>query len=187
MARGLVSQGMAAGGRAAVTNPIGIAIVVGVVAAMVGLRLASGKPFEGWGEELNEMFLGDLDDEARAKMATRQQLQGNPDVARAIHLWGQDPSKKTVLPPAVSERIKLYNRLNKYQQDGETLFRRILPANTTLDMLILRLAAAIKKAWKECGGPEALEALCMTYRGLVLAWRAALGLPGYLLRDYIPY
>jgi hypothetical protein len=183
--RGAVGRGAATAGRAAATNPIGLVVVGAVLAGLVGLRLASGEPLEGWGEKLNEMLLGDLDEEARANMATRRMLS-TPSTARALGLLNPDPSKKPVLPEAFNRRAKFYQELNKMQQDGESLFRRVLPVNSTIDMLIVRIADAIKRAWREAGGPEAVEALCNAFGNLVAALRYVMQVPGYLNRGYMP-
>lgn len=150
-------SGMGAGGIAgmatrAVTSTMG-AVVMGVlVAAVTTLRLASGKPLEGTGEELNSLILGDLDDEARAALGVRGDLKGNESVARIV---GQEGRINSQIRSIANDLIEQRRR----REVGASLFRKEFAVNGTLDMLILRGRDAAVAAWKAAGGESTLSSI----------------------------
>lgn len=152
-------------GRQVVGGPaigaLGATVIALVVAGMVTLRLATGQPFEGMGEQLNKMFLGDMDEEARAKIAVRNQLQGDPALARIVGQQGQVNSQ-------IASIAQDLHKLRKREELGATLFRQEFPTNNIMDMLILRAASVFKRAWNSNGGPDATERFRNNYRELLL-------------------
>jgi len=139
------------GGRAA-ANPVG-AIIAGVaVASIVAVRLISGMPFEGIGERINQMFLGDLDEEARAKMATRNEIESDRDILRIVAKTGAKNAQ-------VRSIFKDLYQLNLRKEKAAALFRREFPINNTLDLIILGAKNAFLQAWNGTGGPETVDTL----------------------------
>lgn len=158
MARGTASR---LGARAMAT-PVGAAIGAVLVAAVTTLRIASGKPLEGTGEMVNRMVLGDMDEEARARMTTRHRFQDDADLTRIRAQTGADNSQLQRL----SE--DLYN-INKRDEDGASLLREEFPTNNVIDMLILRGKEAFMKAWNGSGGPDHSSAFRKKYGELKAA------------------
>jgi len=134
-----------AGGRAALGNPIGLIVAGLIVAGVVTLRLVSGKPLEGTGAMLNRMILGDMDDEARAKMAVRQRFQGDSDLTRIV---GQEKRTNVQMTSIANDMFKLETQ----QQKGASLLREEFPTNNVLDMLILRARDKFVELWGSEGG-----------------------------------
>ena len=149
-ARG-AGRGVARLGARAAGTPVGLIVGALAIAGVVALRLASGQPLEKTGEIINQMFLGDLDNEARAKMRTRDQLESNPDLLR---IAGQDGFNSQLKDVADN----LYN-INKRDVDGEELFRREFPSNNILDMLILRARDKFVALWKGNGDDAKLATM----------------------------
>lgn len=131
---------------------LGGVVTAFVVAGVVALRIASGQPLEGIGAQVNRMLLGDLDDHARAKLATRRQLQADPDLARIVGQQGE------VTPQIAALGRDLYE-LNLRDEKAKSLFAEAFPANNVVDMLILRGAEALKRAWSGAGGAAAVTKL----------------------------
>lgn len=150
------AAGMAARGGmvAARATPVGLIITAVVVAVAVTARLASGRSFENMGQQLNNMFLGDMDEEARAAMQTRQRLGSDPDIARIIGQEGRVNSQ-------VAAVFTDLEKLRKRELDGATLIRSAegMQVNGLLDMLILRARDALVAAWNGSGGPDKVENL----------------------------
>lgn len=139
-----------------------------VTAGLVTLRLASDKPLEGTGAMLNRIFLGDLDDEARAKMATRQKIQGDADLARII---GQEGGANSQIASVANDLFALAKR----RELGRSLLEEEFPANGLLDMLIVRARDAFMRAWNGSGGPQRVEKFRAKYLATI---NSAIGGPG---------
>jgi len=131
--------------RAVGGTPVGIAATVLILGALVAVRLATGRPFEGIGESMNRVLLGDLDDQARAKMETRHQLGGDKHIAR---MSGQSG----VIGAQVTELAKDLNKLHLQHEIGSSLLRERFPVNNVFDMLILRAKEKILEAWEANDG-----------------------------------
>lgn len=149
LARGAAAR---AGARAAAANPIGLVVTALIVAGTVALRLGTGTPLEGLGERLNSAVLGDMDDEARAKMTVRRRFQSDEALAYIAGEAGRNKPNPQL--------VRLADDLTKYEQRleiGASAFRRELPVNNLFDMLILRARDAIVGAWNAGGGEAKAE------------------------------
>ena len=155
--RGLAARGAARGASRLLANPIGAVVAAVVVAGIAAVRLATGEPLEGTGEMINKMILGDMDDEARAKMATRQLLQSDSHLTRIAGIEGSANSQIASLGDDLF-------KLNKEKEIGASLLRREFPANNTLDMLILRAAEAFRAGWNGTDGEGAVDRFKTKYK-----------------------
>ena len=113
------------------------------------LRILSGQPLEGTGEEINSLVLDVMDDEARAKMTTRKQLQGDSNLMQIV---GREDSANSQIARVFAGMYEF----NKQIEVGASEIRRAFPINSVLDIIIVRGAAAFKKAWEGGGGPGLL-------------------------------
>ncbi len=159
VARSGLRGATSAAARRAAATPVGAIAAILVVAGIVGLRLISGQPLEKTGEQLNKIFLGDMDEEARARMAVRQRLSGDSEIARIV---GQEGRVNSQIASIADDLF----RLEKKRQDAATLFKNEFPVNSLLDNLILRFVALFKSSWKEAGGTEAVRSLESSYSKL---------------------
>lgn len=150
------SAGLSRAGARLLGSPVGAVVGGLAIAALVTLRLASGRPIEGFAEDMNRLFLGDLDDAARANMATREQFKGDAEIARIVGQEGKVNSQVARL----AEDIR---KLNKDREVGASLLRTEFPSNNMLDMVILRAAQVFKDAWAGNGGPAAVERFRASY------------------------
>ena len=158
--RGAVSRfgvgGMVRGARAAASalNPIGAIVTASVVAAAVITRLASGQSFENMGQQVNNILLGDLDDEARAAIGTRKRLSGDSDIARIVGQEGGVNSQ-------ISSVFKDLKDLQKRDEVGASKLKseKGMQVNGNLDILIIRAKNKFLEAWNGNGGDEAVEEL----------------------------
>lgn len=137
--RSATARAASGAARAAVGNPVGVAIAATIVVGIAFLRLSTDQPFEGMGEELNQMFLGDLDDEARAKMRVRRQFQENDELTR---IAGQEGRANSQMLRVAKDLTDFY----KVQEVGASQLRREFPVNNNFDILILRARDAVYKA-----------------------------------------
>lgn len=151
--------GAAARGGAPVPGVLGKVGTAGVaallVAGVVTLRLASGQPLEGTGAYLNKLILGDLDDEARAKMTTRRQFESDADLTRIAGNTG-------VNSQLVSVAADL-QRLNLRDEIAKSAIEAAFPVDNLLDMLILRAQKAFLAAWQGAGGDAAVQTFRKNY------------------------
>ena len=136
-------------GRAAGT-PVGLIIMGLVLAGVVTTRLITGKPLEGLGQEMNDMILGDYDDEARAKMEVRRRFQADDELSG---IAGHD----NAVNPQLMALHKDLLREEKQYQVGVSALKGAMPINNEFDMLILRVRDAIVSAWKGDNGPNRVE------------------------------
>ena len=149
LARGAATR---AGVGAAVANPVGLLITALVVAGTVALRLGTGTPLEGLGESLNSAILGDVDDEARAKMTVRRRFQSDDALSYIAGEAGRNKPNPQ-LARLSDDLIKIEKRF----EIGASLLRKEFPANNIVDMLILRAQEAVLGAWNAVGGKQKAE------------------------------
>jgi len=152
---GMVGRGigrLAAQGavRMAAVNPVTLAVSVLAIIGVAAGRIISGKPFEGVGEEVNQLLLGDMDEEARAKMAVRNEMAGDQHLAR---IRAQSDKGNSQLKAVYDDLYKLRKR----DEDGASLMRREFPSNNLLDMMILRAWSKLWQGFRDAGGFEALD------------------------------
>ena len=146
----------AAGGRLAFA-PVGAVVAGLIIGAVAALRLASGQPFEGMGEQVNRMLLGDLDEDARAKLRTRQQLGAD---AQLLENVGRKDRIDSQIRTVAAE---LY-RQNLREEIGAKKWREVYALNNTLDLLILRARDVFLAAWRGNGGADTYEQFRQRYR-----------------------
>ncbi len=154
-----------AGARVAVGNPVGAIVAAVIVAGVVALRLGTGQPLEGTGEAVNRMILGDADDKARASMAVRQRYSDDPVLSRILAQKGLDANNG--LPADLAKMSAGDVQIELEKERGASLFREHLGVNNTLDMLILRAAEKLKQAWRDFGGPAAVDGLHRNYQNRI--------------------
>lgn len=154
-----------AGARVAVGNPVGAVIAAVIVAGVVALRLGTGQPLEGTGEFVNKMILGDADDKARASMAVRQRFSDDPFLSRLLAKKGLTANGN--LPSEIAQIAAVDVQMELERERGASLFRQNFAVNNTLDMLILRAADKLKEAWRDFGGPSAVDNLHRNYQNRV--------------------
>lgn len=147
-------------GARALGTPIGAAVGALLVAGVALLRLASGQPLEGTGEMVNRMVLGDMDDEARARTTTRNQLQGDSEITRIVAKTGSDNAQVQSIGKDLFD-------MHKRSEIGASLMREEFPANNIIDMLILRGRDAFMKAWNGNDGPGRIEEARRKYGEIV--------------------
>lgn len=143
-------------GRGAVSNPVGLIVALGVIAAVTATRLISGKSFDQMGEEVNRVLLGDMDDEARAKMTTRSELESNQDLMRVVAATGKDNKQVKAVFKDIYDKRLLYER-------NASMIRQEFGVNSSIDMIILRIRDLLVQGWKEAGGDAAMQQFGMAW------------------------
>jgi len=130
---GLVRQGKAAAGRigsnlqGAVRGGMGIGKSIGVGAG-IGAGLAAvkgasssgigdliGESFGGIGASLNEFFLGDIDDKARAAKSAREET---------INAFGAIAGQTNQIPPGAQQFFNQVKGLRENEEKGRSLFEQ---------------------------------------------------------------
>ena len=153
-ARGVVT-------RSAILNPVGIAVAATVIAIAVATRLLSGRSFENMGQVVNDMLLGDLDDNARADIAAKKRIMGDGDLMRMYSRGGQASAQFGRLF-ADLKTVAMRDEVGRSFFEGRKEFQ----SNNIFDILILRARDKLVQAWKDAGGSEALERLRLVYHSL---------------------
>lgn len=138
--------GEAAGGARAIgaAGPLGILVGVLAVAGIVGARIAAGKSFEGIGEELNKLLLGDIDDEARANRTVRESLKADENLSYFVARNGITDQVREMAAGLKEQALQ--------EEKGKSLIREEFWNNSTLiDQLVVRGVDAWKRAWSGRG------------------------------------
>lgn len=147
-AYGRGASGMLSTGRAALANPyVAAAAVAAVVVAAIGvtaIRIATDKPFETWGYELEEFFLGDLPVEARAAIEAREGTIRVPGFAAAMH--ADDPY--------IKKRFDMLKSMGQDYHRGKRMFHQKIGVNNMADHLIMKAKESFVSKWKEKGLAE---------------------------------
>lgn len=156
-ARGLGGAARGAAGRAVAVSA-GTIVASGVVAAAVALKLITGQSFENMGQAVNNMLLGDLDEQARAEQDVRRRFQGDPDLS---YLAGRQDGVSAQTQALARDLIKVRKR----ELDGQTALMTAIdiPGATIWDQLILRAKSVLTRAWNDKGGPAAMAKLEKSY------------------------
>lgn len=150
MGRAFGAPAMVSRAAKAAANPVVLGIAALAMTAVVVGRLASGKPFEGMGSELNNLLLGDMDDAARAKMSVRSQFESDPDLMRFIESQGGVTSQIRKVMADLSD-------IETKRQKGKSMIEQAFPVNGMLDFLILRIKEALTGSWSKHAVPQAIE------------------------------
>lgn len=140
-----VTQGMRAARTSSRAGLYGAIAAIAVTTLVVAERVVSDQPFEGTGEEVNRYLLGEFDDEARANMDVRAQLEGNPLVLRAVGGAGAEEN------PQVKSIAALLKVPALRRQRGMSMLREQFPVNGMYDFLALKLYDFFKRAF-DVGG-----------------------------------
>lgn len=141
---------------------VGGLVAAGVIAAAVITRLASGQSFENMGQQVNNILLGDMDDEARASAGARKRLSGDSDIARIVGREGRVNSQ-------IASLHKDLKKLQLRDEIGASLIKSQtgMQNNGLFDMLIIRGRDAFLRSWNGSGGPAATEEFRGKYRETV--------------------
>ncbi len=155
------AEGLAArAGSRVVGTPVGAIAAALIVAGVAALRLASGKPLEGTGEAVNRMLLGDMDDEARARMHVGERFGSDADLSRIAAQTGG------LANPQINALASDLVKLEKQKELGASLFREQFASNNMVDMLILRARDAAIEGWHTAGGEDKLATFEQRYQNL---------------------
>lgn len=132
---GVAESAVARAGSRLAANPIGMILAGVAIAGVAALRLIGGKPLEGTGEQINRMVLGDMDDEARARMTVGQQITSNDMLLQIMGRQGKVNSQiKSIRDDMVA--------LETQQEVGASRLREGFPVNGIVDMILLRAQEA---------------------------------------------
>lgn len=152
--RAVGAAGARIAARAAMINPLTAIFAVLAVAGAAAYRIATDTPIEGTGAAINKAVLGDMDDEARAKMATRDQLLADPEIKSIM-----GARKEQGLDGLGSQMGTIADHLfemNRRYEVGKSRIHEALPVNSLFDMLVLNAVKAFKGSWEASGGDDAV-------------------------------
>ena len=141
---------MKAGRVARMVNPVGLVVGILAVAGIAATRLASGKPLEGTGADLQKLLWGDKVEQARASKVTRDLMTSDSAILGIYGQFGKDE---------VSELYSHYYDKNLKLEKARTLFKQEMPVNSTIDMLIIRARDEFVRLWNGSEGPEKADQL----------------------------
>lgn len=144
----------ATGGSAVRFGAAGLLVAGVAIAGATIARITSGRSFENMGEALNHLLLGHLDEEARAKMETRQRFMADDDLMRTVAQTGVDNQQ-------VRELFQEAADIRRKQLEGEAKLRQNtgLQVNNIADILIERFAEKFVQMWRGGGGDDAVRDL----------------------------
>lgn len=140
--------------RAAVFNPIGLLVTALVVGVAAATRLATGQPFEVLGQKLNNMLLGDMDEQARAEMETRNLLSSHRELTRISGQEGGVNAQMQAIFKGLSE-------LRKKELDGMANINSEAQfgSNSVFEMMLIRAFGWLKGSFVDSGGTTATNRL----------------------------
>jgi multidrug efflux pump subunit AcrA (membrane-fusion protein) len=151
---GAVAEGaMVRAGSTLLFNPIGLVLAGVAIAGVVALRIASGKPLEGTGAQINRMVLGDMDDEARARMAVGQRIMGDD---RLLEIMGKEGKVNAQIKAIRSDMLAQETE----REIGASRLREGFPVNGIVDMVILRM----QNLWNDLLEDGTLDKIALALR-----------------------
>lgn len=156
-ARAGVARGASRAAGAAARTPVGAIVTALAVIGVVATRLATGRPLEGLGADLSHTIFGSYDDAARARMAVRDRLAGDPTLVAVAKNAGVGGQIRGIADDLFRQRLR--------EEQAYSTFEREYPANNMLDNLILRARDALTGAWRDAGGGDVREDVAR------LAWK----------------
>ena len=151
-----VAGRVATGARAAAANPLVLLLGALAVGTLAAGRYFTGRPFEGIGADLNELLLGDVDDDARATRTVRDRLAGDPSIARFVGERGAIGSQIR----RVAADLKA---VELERERGLSAIGREFPVDGMLDMLLVRAVDAFRGGWSKRAGTAQVETLQRRY------------------------
>lgn len=158
-ARGLgaASSGRSALGAAARAGVVGVAVGAAVVGIIALTRVLSGRSLENLGATLNKAVLGDLDEEARARMEVKRDFQGDANVARFIQQRGGVTDELRQIGGDLIE-------MRKRKLVGASLFVEDpdFQVNSNLEILATRAATKLGAVWRSEGMPDVIQQVNQT-------------------------
>jgi hypothetical protein len=146
--------------RSIAMNPVGAVLAGLVIAGAVIVRLGTGKSFGTIGEEVNEMFLGDYDEEVRAGANVRDQIRSNSALSTLASLSDEtDEQGNKVVPQDIVTVYKAAAARKKRGLVGASRLRRAgdMQVQGIPDMVILYIARKWKELWRSSDSPQKLE------------------------------
>ena len=88
----MAGLGLSAGSRAVgaipLVGPIIMIAAVALATAHIYMEKKEGRSFENMGARINKILLGDMDEQAQARMVTKHQMMSNPMIRRMIAAGG---------------------------------------------------------------------------------------------------
>jgi len=152
MARAGAGAATRTGGRAALVNPVGIAVAAVVAAIVVATRLLKDEPFETMGSQVKNILLGGATPVALAERDARKRMKANPAITQMLGL----PDKHA------SELQQVFNLFKKQSMPAYEANRLIMDdpdfgVNNPLDMLIIRVKDLIMNWWAGSSGPTTVQ------------------------------
>jgi len=147
---------------AALVAPVGTAVAstamvyaaAAIVSIAVATRLLSGRSFENMGQYLNDVLIGDLDEDALASQDVRSRLGNDRDVAR---IAGREGNVNAQMKAIFGD----LQAMQKRDRVGRAMFMsdRLFEVQGTFDLLILRARDVFLQYWRGGSGPGDLQLL----------------------------
>lgn len=118
---------------ARIATPVGLIATAVVTALVAGARALTGQNLDTLGEIVQERVFGGLDEEARAAMAGRRALAGDPLTLLRIKRFGLTDTDERV--------FEVTRDLQRDREEGASAIRRTVSAPTKIDQLIERIGS----------------------------------------------
>jgi len=143
-------------------NPATAAGMVGLAAGMYATSRATGVTMSEIGQFLNNIMLGDIDDEGRARTIAAQKVISDPNVAQFI-------GRRSVVDKEIQDALRLMTDAERPQQIGASRISTEFPAVDDFELYLRAIERGFSKGWDAKEGQEAarhvLEAISNTQSG----------------------
>lgn len=139
-------------------TPPGWVIAALVVLGAVVLRLATGRSYENIGQKINDVILGDLDDEARALIAARGEVIQDGGLMEQI-------AREDKIGSHARRLLAYHTRRARIEQKAWAAIMRDkdMQVNGILDMIVIRLADGVKEFFTKGAGKAEVDKLKQAY------------------------
>jgi hypothetical protein len=144
-------RGPPGGGRALTAGGGVVAgLAIAAVVAAVIAREVSGRSFENMGKNLNSLLLGEVDDDARARMWARDQIIGTPGLAFYVGQQGKvDASIRAIHNDLYKQRLNFEKNRSAIREDKDFQVN-----DNWADLAV----EAVRRIWKKVWASKDMDA-----------------------------
>ena len=143
-------------------NPATAAGMVGLAAGMYAASRTTGVTMSEIGQFINNMVLGDVDDEGRARTMAAEKVMADPNVAAFI-------GRRGAVDQEIKDAIRIMAEAERPQQIGASAIATEFPAVDDFELYLRALERGFSEGWDANEGQEAarhvLEAISNTQSG----------------------
>ena len=129
-------------------NPATAAGMVGLAAGMYAASRTTGVTMSEIGQFINNMVLGDVDDEGRARTMAAQKVMADPNVAAFI-------GRRGAIDQEIKDAVRIMAEAERPQQIGASAIATEFPAVDDFELYLRAIERGFRSGWDAADGEQA--------------------------------